>query len=124
MAPDGAEFGGRPWQSIGTITVAEDGTELQVQLRQSGEGILAADAIRFRLLDPVLPGLEILDLSGNPLDNRAHEIFVPQLAAAGVDVRFEANDAPVIDQLPNQGGTPTALDFDGIDDVVLIGDTP
>ena len=72
------------------------------------------------LVDPVLPELRYLSLTENPLDNRAHDLFLPAIQADGVLVAFDPNAAPVIQQVPPQAGTSGALVFDGARDFVEI----
>ncbi|MCX7891791.1 MAG: Ig-like domain-containing protein [Burkholderiales bacterium] len=84
LAPDDETFGGRPWKVLGTITVAPDSSQpdspsLQVLINDAVGGLVSADAVMLRKVDPVLPNLRFLSLTGNPLDNRAHEAFVPLL---------------------------------------------
>ncbi len=79
FAPGGALAGGRPWQSLGVYSTA--GTTLRVELRNDADGLVAADAIRVVPVDPITglpltakPGLEMLDLRGNPLDDASHDL--------------------------------------------------
>ena len=86
QAPEGITLGGRTFESVGIVSVTEDptaldGLKVEVFLNQSSDGLAAADAVLLRRVDPVLPNLHVLDLQGNPLDNRAHDIFIPQLEA-------------------------------------------
>ena len=79
-----ANLAGSPYQSLGFVRVtadptAEDGLKLEVFLNQSGAGLAAADGVLIRRVDPTLANLRVLDLQGNPLDNRANEIFIDQL---------------------------------------------
>ena len=81
-------LGGRPFQSLGIVEVSADptalppdGLKLEVLLNQSFEGLVSADGVLLRRVDTVLPSLRVLNLEGNPLDNRAHEYFIPQLEA-------------------------------------------
>ena len=75
FAPSGEEFGGRPWESLGTIATTSG--DIRVEAVNQGTGNLTADAVR--LERPVLPLLESLDLRGNPLDDAAHEYVLSQL---------------------------------------------
>src|SRR5262249_8811181 len=79
-----ANFGGRPWQSLGYY-VATTGT-LRVQLSDAADGVVAADSVRLVPAAPALTTLKSLDLRNNPLDNRAYDTFMPQLQAAGINV--------------------------------------
>ena len=122
FAPGGAVLGGRPWQSLGVYSTA--GTMLRVELRNDADGLVAADAIRIVPVDPITglpltakPGLEVLDVRGNPLDDASHDLFVPQLTARdaadpGFVFRFDANARPqwvttLESQSVAQGGTLT-----------------
>ncbi len=84
-----------------------------------------------RKVESVLPELRLLTLTGNPLDNRAHDYFVPQLETRGVDstlaaatiassiqptsvdVEVTPNAAPVITPVAQQPAA-SAVAFDGI----------
>ena len=82
-APTGATYGGKSWQSLGVVNVTNDPTQLdglkvQVVLNHA-DGLAAADAVRLERIDPVLPSLRVLGLEGNPLDNRAHDVFIPAI---------------------------------------------
>jgi hypothetical protein len=102
-APEGILFGGHTFQALGRVMVTEDptaldGLKLEVFLNQSSTGLAAADAVLIRRVDPVLPNLHVLNLKGNPLDNRAHDIYIPQLEARASQQDLVA-DAP----LPSDG---------------------
>ena len=75
-APDGHTAGGRPWQKIGQVVVTEAAEEVVVQIDQAAPGVVAADAVRLISTEPVLPELRVLLLDDNPLDNRAHEVYL------------------------------------------------
>ncbi|MDV6029538.1 MAG: hypothetical protein F9B45_05410 [Phycisphaera sp. RhM] len=98
LAPDGDEFGGRPWQFLGQAAV-NDGQTV-VELTGEPDGNLTADAIR--LSRPVLPHLSTLDLTGNPLDNAAHEYIIGDTlngaGQAGLTTNRVGTDEP---QTPN-----------------------
>jgi hypothetical protein len=86
LDPDGPTVGGRPWGSLGTVKI--DGTTLTVELGDNADGIVIADAIRLVAVNPAslstpaaLPNFTVLDVRGNPLNNDAHEVFVPILQA-------------------------------------------
>ena len=84
-APDGVEAGGRPWQVIGEVTVAPDSDRVvEISVGAAAPGIFAADGIRLRNVDPALPNLQTLRLDDNPLDNRAHEVYLPPAPPADV----------------------------------------
>jgi hypothetical protein len=85
LAPADVTFGGRSWESLGTITVGNDGRDLEVLITRAGQGIVAADGVLFRRVDETLPNLEYLGLNGNPLDNRAHDYFIPYLENAAFE---------------------------------------
>ncbi|HYW80524.1 MAG TPA: LamG-like jellyroll fold domain-containing protein, partial [Thermoguttaceae bacterium] len=105
QAPEGIALGGKTFESIGIVSVTEDptaldGLKLEVFLNQSSDGLAAADAVLLRRIDPVLPNLHVLDLQGNPLDDRAHDIFIPQLEArAGLQNLVAETELPVDGQL-------------------------
>jgi hypothetical protein len=97
--PQGILFGDQTFQALGRVTVTEDptaldGLKLEVFLNQSSAGLAAADAVLLRRVDPVLPDLHVLNLQGNPLDNRAHAIYIPQLEAQASQQDLAA-DAPL-----------------------------
>ena len=80
------QFAGQSWQNLGTINVAADptspnGITVKVLLNHA-DGLAAADGVILRKVDATLPNLHVLDLSANPLNNRAHDDFIPQLQAA------------------------------------------
>ena len=100
--PAGISFGGQTFEALGIVTVTEDptaldGLKLEVFLNQSSTGLAAADAVLLRRIDPVLPNLHVLDLQGNPLDNRAHDIFIPQLEARAGEQNLIAVAPPPAD---------------------------
>ena len=81
-APDGERLGGRPWQSLGVFTITGD--TLRVVLSSAANGSIAADAVRIVARQWPTAGLtrpEVLNLTDNPLDNDAHQFFVPILEA-------------------------------------------
>jgi len=97
-APDDLVFGGRPWETIGTISVAPDDTNadspaVDILIREARGGLVAADGAMLRRIDPVLPQLRLLTLTDNPLDNRAHEDFIPQLEARARHAGLPASQA-------------------------------
>ncbi|MFN0040815.1 MAG: LamG-like jellyroll fold domain-containing protein, partial [Burkholderiales bacterium] len=120
VAPIGETFGGRPWQVIGEINITPDDTTalspaIELLLSQATAGLVAADGVRLVKVDQVLPELRVLTLTSNPLDNHAHDLYVPALQADGVSVGFTANQAPKIAPIANQAGNTTALQFNGTD---------
>ncbi|HWC66681.1 MAG TPA: PKD domain-containing protein, partial [Acidimicrobiales bacterium] len=120
LAPAGESFGGRPWQSLGVITVGPDAPDIEVLVKEATAGLAAVDAVRLVRVDTVLPSLKLLTLNGNPLNDRAHELFVPALQSGGVTVATDADSAPQITQITQQGDTTTALDLNGVNDFVEI----
>ncbi|MEX2187238.1 MAG: LamG-like jellyroll fold domain-containing protein [Pirellulales bacterium] len=99
--PNGNMLGGRPWQSITTVTVDEDGSVVDVQLDAAADGIVAADAVRLVAVEPRFPQLTALDLTGNLLDERSLEMYLSALANSGVNVSFTANEhSPRLPELP------------------------
>ncbi|NOS68464.1 MAG: hypothetical protein HOP33_00850, partial [Verrucomicrobia bacterium] len=94
LAPVGTSFGGRMWQSV--AIVISDGTSVRVLLTDDANGTVVADAVRIVKVDAVtkqplaaLPNLLRLTLTGNPLDDNAHQIVVPVLVARDVaDTNF------------------------------------
>lgn len=98
--PSGLNDAGRPWQTLGTVTVSEQMASVGVRLSGAGPGLVAADAIRLHAIDAHLPMLNTLLLDNNPLDNRAHELLATTFPARGVAVSFTPNDhAPEIEPL-------------------------
>jgi Ca2+-binding RTX toxin-like protein/PKD repeat protein len=75
--PEGDLFGGRPWQLLASQFTTQ-GT-LRIELSGGGDGSLTADAVR--LVRPVLPHLQTIDLTVNPLDNAAYEYVLEGLRA-------------------------------------------
>ncbi|MCW5625793.1 MAG: hypothetical protein KIT73_13865, partial [Burkholderiales bacterium] len=100
-APDGESFGGKTWESLGIVNVTEDPTQpdgLKVQVfLNAADGLVAADGVRLKRVDAVLPELRVLGLEGNPLDNRSHDYFVPQLEAIVADAGVTAPTPRTID---------------------------
>ncbi|MAE64839.1 MAG: hypothetical protein CMJ18_11275, partial [Phycisphaeraceae bacterium] len=116
LAPNGAAFHGRPWQSLGTFAADAAGS-LSVELTGSSAGLVAADAARLVVPGAALPDARHLSLDGNPLDDDAHEIFVPLLQIAAGQQAFEVLTSVT-------GGTFESMatgDFnnDGVLDLVL-----
>ncbi|MCY2987934.1 MAG: leucine-rich repeat domain-containing protein, partial [Planctomycetota bacterium] len=74
--PQGAAFGGRPWQLLQTVAVNASGV-VTVRLSGGADGNLAADAVR--LVRAVLPQLTTLDLRGNEFDVAAFQYVLPTL---------------------------------------------
>ena len=63
-------------------------------------GLVVADGVRLVKVEPVLPNLRLLTLEDNPLDNRAHEYFIPALESRVVeDVLQAAQAAPADGQV-------------------------
>ena len=120
QAPSGPEFAGRPWENIGTITVGPNSPDIEVVIKQATQGLVAVDSVRLVKVDAVLPNLQLLTLTGNPLDDRAHDNFVPAVQATGATVVVDANTAPQITQIAQQGDTATAVQMDGTKDFVEI----
>ena len=77
LEPDDETEAGAAWQSLGTVQVAEVSSEVEIAITQAEPGLFAADGIRLRRVEPVLQNIEQLRLDDNPLDNRAHELFLP-----------------------------------------------
>jgi len=102
-APAGEMLGARPWQLLGEVRVAPDNDTLEVVVNSAAPGIVAADGVRLVALEQAGLGLDLLTLTGNPLDDRAHELFIPALIDEGVEVRFDANAAPVIGAVADIG---------------------
>ena len=159
LAPAGDVLGGRPWHHLATVvidsgmvTLVEEGLPvdtlesgtLTVGLSASVNGLVAADAVMLRAVNLSVVGgtadappaaLEKVSLEANPLDNRAHELYLPLLVDVGKTVSFDPNNPPVLPQLGPQskratdhieldllagaGPAPT-LSFDGTDDVVFL----
>ncbi len=97
LAPAGAVHGGRPWHSLGVFEISSDGLRVE-QSVSLADGSVAADAVRIVALDPVLENLERLDIARNPLDNDAHQLYVPELQARDAadpnfSFSFDANAA-------------------------------
>ncbi|MGH3554274.1 MAG: LamG-like jellyroll fold domain-containing protein, partial [Mycobacterium sp.] len=82
---------------IGTITVTADHTTVDSPaidvLIANADGLVSADGVMLRKVDPVLPALRLITLTGNPLDNRAHDDFIPQLEGRTVDTDLLAESA-------------------------------
>ncbi|HYR24759.1 MAG TPA: LamG domain-containing protein, partial [Aquabacterium sp.] len=88
QAPSGFEFGGKQWSSLGTVQVADDPSVaglpgIEVLISQAKDGLVAADGVMLRKIEPVLPELRLLTLTGNPLDERAHGSFLPAVQSIG-----------------------------------------
>ncbi|PYX69807.1 MAG: hypothetical protein DMG78_20980, partial [Acidobacteria bacterium] len=103
LTPNGPSFGGRSWQSLGVF--ASEGATLKVQLTDDANGTVIADAIRLVAVDPItkqplatLPNLHRLALTGNPLDDAAHQMIAPQFTA-----RAASDPSFVFSFTPNQG---------------------
>ncbi|NQU19676.1 MAG: VCBS repeat-containing protein [Candidatus Nealsonbacteria bacterium] len=113
LDPSGATLGNRPWESLGFVEVV-DGV-VRVTLASDTEGFVAADAMRLEAVQPVLANLEVLNLEGNPLDNRAQECYLPLLENPNLTLSFDKNTAPVLAQIGPQTATSTggALLLDG-----------
>ena len=82
IAPQGVEVGGQTWESIGTVSIAEGSDQARISVQSATPGLFSADAVRLVALSPTLPALVDLDLANNPLDNRAHDIFLPPIEVA------------------------------------------
>ena len=99
LAPTGESFGGSTWQVIGTINVTAadttnpDSPAIDVLIANATDGLVSADGVMLRKVDPVLPQLRLLTLTGNPLDNRAHDDFIPQIEGRTVDTTLAAESA-------------------------------
>lgn len=101
LPPSGDLFGGRPWQDLGAFDVS--GGPAVVTVSGFGDGFVAADAVR--LVAAAAPAPEVLTLDGNPLDNRSHVMFVPELQSKGVAVRLDPDpNAPTIQPIAPQAG--------------------
>jgi len=107
VEPDDEVFGGRAWENIGTIVVTPDNTTpdspaIEVIISEATGGIVAADAVRLRKVDTVMPELRLLTLNDNPLDNRAHDYYIPQLETRATELGLTAaNEGPVNGELVN-----------------------
>ncbi|MFV2069802.1 MAG: LamG-like jellyroll fold domain-containing protein, partial [Pirellulales bacterium] len=113
---------GQLWKSLGTFRAA--GGQFKVDLTNVADGLVAADAVRLVASQSPRDSLVRVDLEGNALDNRAHELFVPALQTAGASVLFDPNpNAPVIQPIGPQP-TDGRLLFDGLDDQVTIPGFP
>jgi len=124
QAPSGETVGGQDWKQLGHVTVT--GGVLRVTLKGAADGFVVADAVRLeRTGEPVLPNLETLSLTGNPLDSRAQAIAAPRLAGTVADLRFVANQAPqVASPGPQTAASITgAVRFNG-DDRITVADSP
>ena len=111
QAPVGELLGGRPFELLGVAEVTEDptaldGLKLEVFLNRATDGLAAADAVLLRKVEPVLPKLNVLNLQGNPLNDRAHSIFIPQL-----ELRAKQSDLLAEDELPADGQLDLDLDW-------------
>jgi hypothetical protein len=98
-APNDESFGGRLWEVIGTITVSPDDTTpdspaVDVLIAQADAGVVVADGVRLRKVDEVLPNLRLLTLENNPLDDRAHDYYIPLLESRMVESVLEARPPP------------------------------
>jgi len=127
VAPNDETFAGQSWEVLGTITVSPDDTTadspaMEVQIANATAGIVTADSVRLRKIDAPLPELRVLTLTGNPLDNRAHEAYIPTLESAGTEVVRDANHAPVIAQVDSVGSTSNAIALSGGDYVEVAND--
>ena len=84
LAPSGTSFGGRPWQTLGDAPFATPASgTLRLELAADALGTVAADGVRLVRVDAAglqeivgLPALTALNLTGNPLNNLAHEAFL------------------------------------------------
>ena len=116
--PGGDPFGGQTFEALGIVHVTEDptaldGLKVEVFLNQATTGLAAADAVLLRRVDPVLPNLHVLDLQDNPLDNRAHEIFIPQLEARAGQQNLVADEA-LAGEPVEEAQRPVAAPVDGL----------
>ena len=82
---------------------------------------MAADAVRVVAVNPaaatdavVLPRLTTLNLTGNPLNNRAYDFYLEQLQRLGTGLSYSANTAPVLQPMPLGTSVSRALQFDGV----------
>jgi hypothetical protein len=96
-APNDLSFGGRYWELLGTINVVPDNTTpqspaIEVFIRQAIGGVVTADAVMIRKVEPVLPELRLLTLMNNPLNNRDHDLFIPTIEARASTLGLAAPD--------------------------------
>jgi len=118
LMPNGEFFGARPWQRLGTFSVSAG--QLTVELASAADGFVAADAVRLVAAERIAP--DVLTLHGNPLDNRAHDLFLPQLASVVPGLTYDPDDnAPILKPIGprpvNSGADARALQFNGATDV-------
>ncbi|HXW09689.1 MAG TPA: tandem-95 repeat protein [Steroidobacteraceae bacterium] len=101
IAPDDVQFAGRSWESLGIVTVTPDTTTpespaIEVVITDASGGIVAADGVILRRVDTSLPGLRLITLSDNPLDQRSHDIFIEVLESRASTLGLTAvNPGPV-----------------------------
>jgi hypothetical protein len=116
IAPTGATFGGRPWQSVETLEVPSSGIiHVRLQDLASG-GVVAADGVRLVRVNPTGANLIYLSARANPLTNRAFTAVIPTLSSrAGAQIIYDNNIAPTIAQQPHLGSFGQAFRFDGND---------
>jgi hypothetical protein len=124
--PSGLTLDGTTWQSLGgTIIVGPGGVDdrtIEVSISSATAGIIAADGVMLRRVDaPTFPNLRVLDVTGNPLNNRTHDIYLPELAIE-VDVAADPDRQPVVGVLAPRGDTPNAIDLDSAIEQVSIAD--
>jgi ELWxxDGT repeat protein len=82
--PTGRTLAGANWASLGVVEM--DTETLRVMLSGGANGSLAADAVTLVRADrgevlALADQLQVLTLNANPLDNDAHQVVVPLLAA-------------------------------------------
>lgn len=91
FAHSGATFAGRSWQTLGSLEVT--GGELVVRLSGSGDGSLAADALRLVKVGslPAAQGLKHLTLQDNPLTGHSLDVVLPIIDGLADTVTVDAN---------------------------------
>ncbi|MEQ1825056.1 MAG: SUMF1/EgtB/PvdO family nonheme iron enzyme, partial [Pirellula sp.] len=133
----------QPWQSLRVLDITAGLNQtpglLTITLSTHTNGTVAADTVRLvRVLglsdstpQTALPNLQRLSLNGNPLDNLAHEVFVPILETTAddgdptsQDVKFDSNDAPLFVQTAGpqvlQPGSSIFLMVDPLDTTATV----
>jgi uncharacterized delta-60 repeat protein len=100
-------FGGAAWQRIASnFQVAPDSDgQLEITVQGSGQGVISLNAIR--LVRQGVPQLNVLDLSNNPLGERAHSIMVPELQSQVTQPRIITS--PTVAAPTILGTTSTAI---------------
>ena len=90
-------------------------------LETSDAGLVAADAVRFMRTTSPFDRLKVVTLGGNPLDNHAQDIYLPELAEAGINVTSDTAAPLFISEIGDDTYyTGDAIVFDGQDDVITL----